>query len=468
MVAGTTRRSGDLRAGLGDLGERDAVDEGVVGRRGAAGVVDRQRGRGVALRVEVDDQHPQPALGQRDGEVDRGRGLADPALLVGDHHDAGARRPRQRLPPQQSRAEQQGLLDGVGQRRVLGRGRHRARSPVQTPGGRRGQRPVDGPADVVSRETTPRPVSGGHFPYRGENPVDNSASQGRSRDRTCCGGQPRRDTALFREKNGHPRPPETLSGSWDRRPDKTGSFSDEDDVDEAAVRASPTGSCALFLRPGPDPNVGVGPASTRTTVVGKDSEFDPMWTTSGSRPPSRRRVAPAAASSSAARRPLHREDDAARAGERQRPGEQPLERGHRARGDHVERPVPVQLLGPAAHHLDLVGQPELRRPPRRGSAYAAAAARAASPAGRGGGSRGPGRAGRHRCRRRRPWRPSGTRSVDDRAVEEVPLPEPRDLTRTEQAALGARAGQQVGVLLGQGEARSEHPRRLRGRRGCFT
>src|SRR6478736_3053049 len=37
------------------------------------------------------------------------------------------------------------------------------------------------------------------------------------------------------------------------------------------------GVAPLFLRPVPDPNVGSAPASTRTTVVGKVSEFDPMW-----------------------------------------------------------------------------------------------------------------------------------------------------------------------------------------------
>lgn len=32
-------------------------------------------------------------------------------------------------------------------------------------------------------------------------------------------GQPSRDLARLREENGHPRPPCTLSGLWDRRPD---------------------------------------------------------------------------------------------------------------------------------------------------------------------------------------------------------------------------------------------------------
>ena len=51
-------------------------------------VVDPERGRGVALRVEVDDQHPQAPERERRGQVHGGRGLPDAALLVGD--DEGA------------------------------------------------------------------------------------------------------------------------------------------------------------------------------------------------------------------------------------------------------------------------------------------------------------------------------------------------------------------------------------------
>ena len=39
--------------------------------------------------IEVDHQHALPDRGQRGGEVDRGGGLADAALLVGDRDDAG-------------------------------------------------------------------------------------------------------------------------------------------------------------------------------------------------------------------------------------------------------------------------------------------------------------------------------------------------------------------------------------------
>ena len=39
---------------------------------------------GVRLRVEIDDERPLAGLGQAGGEIDGGRGLADPALLVRD------------------------------------------------------------------------------------------------------------------------------------------------------------------------------------------------------------------------------------------------------------------------------------------------------------------------------------------------------------------------------------------------
>jgi hypothetical protein len=58
-------------------------------------VLDAERRRGVALRVEVDDQHAQSVLGQSGGHVDGGRRLADPALLVGDREDPGPARPAQ-------------------------------------------------------------------------------------------------------------------------------------------------------------------------------------------------------------------------------------------------------------------------------------------------------------------------------------------------------------------------------------
>ena len=65
----------------------DVVDQAVVDV-GDAGVVRHvQTGRGVALRVEVDHQHPVAVQRERHGEVDRRGGLADAALLVRHAHD---------------------------------------------------------------------------------------------------------------------------------------------------------------------------------------------------------------------------------------------------------------------------------------------------------------------------------------------------------------------------------------------
>ena len=44
---------------------------------------------GVALRIEVDHQHPVAEIGEAGGQVHGGRRLADAALLVGDGDDAG-------------------------------------------------------------------------------------------------------------------------------------------------------------------------------------------------------------------------------------------------------------------------------------------------------------------------------------------------------------------------------------------
>ena len=52
--------------------------------------VDAEAGRGVALRIEVDDQDPLADRRQRGAEIDRGGRLADPALLIGEREDARA------------------------------------------------------------------------------------------------------------------------------------------------------------------------------------------------------------------------------------------------------------------------------------------------------------------------------------------------------------------------------------------
>ena len=47
-----------------------------------------QAGRGVALRIEIDQQRARAGLGQPDGQVDGGGRLADAPFLIGDAKDA--------------------------------------------------------------------------------------------------------------------------------------------------------------------------------------------------------------------------------------------------------------------------------------------------------------------------------------------------------------------------------------------
>ena len=60
-------------------------------------VVDAERGAGIALRVEVDDENLQPLQREGGRDVDRSGGLPDPALLIGDREHPlmhGARQAR--------------------------------------------------------------------------------------------------------------------------------------------------------------------------------------------------------------------------------------------------------------------------------------------------------------------------------------------------------------------------------------
>ena len=92
----------------------DAVDVGVV--------LDAQSGGGVALRIDVDDQHVQAGGRQGGGDVDGRRGLAHAALLVGDGEDPGLLRLRQ-LPAEEPfpalvlvrefAGDGAGIIDGV-------------------------------------------------------------------------------------------------------------------------------------------------------------------------------------------------------------------------------------------------------------------------------------------------------------------------------------------------------------------
>ena len=60
------------------------AEKRLVHRRGAQPMLDAECGAGVALRVEIDDQHPHSVQGQRGREVDGARRLSHAALLVGD------------------------------------------------------------------------------------------------------------------------------------------------------------------------------------------------------------------------------------------------------------------------------------------------------------------------------------------------------------------------------------------------
>ena len=68
--------------------KRRFADQHVIGRAVAVAAIDAEPGRGVALRIEIDDQHALADRGQRRAEIDRGGGLADAALLVGERQDA--------------------------------------------------------------------------------------------------------------------------------------------------------------------------------------------------------------------------------------------------------------------------------------------------------------------------------------------------------------------------------------------
>ena len=87
MVDGAIESRGTA---VGDDGfaQRRFADQHVVGRDAAVAAVDAEAGRGVALRIEIDDQHALADGGERRAEIDRRRGLADAALLVGDGEHA--------------------------------------------------------------------------------------------------------------------------------------------------------------------------------------------------------------------------------------------------------------------------------------------------------------------------------------------------------------------------------------------
>ena len=67
-----------------DRRELLVIGQSIVGRVRPAFAVDAESGRCVALRIEIDDQHALADRSQRGAEIDRRRGLADAALLIGE------------------------------------------------------------------------------------------------------------------------------------------------------------------------------------------------------------------------------------------------------------------------------------------------------------------------------------------------------------------------------------------------
>ena len=49
-------------------------------------MADSETGRRIALRVQIDEQHPATGRSQCGREIDRGRRLADPAFLIRDRN----------------------------------------------------------------------------------------------------------------------------------------------------------------------------------------------------------------------------------------------------------------------------------------------------------------------------------------------------------------------------------------------
>jgi hypothetical protein len=66
-----------------EISEGSPIDEGVVHRAPGLSAIDAEAARGIALRIEVDDEDASALEGQVGRQVDDGRRLADAALLVG-------------------------------------------------------------------------------------------------------------------------------------------------------------------------------------------------------------------------------------------------------------------------------------------------------------------------------------------------------------------------------------------------
>ena len=70
---------------------RGFADQHVVGRAVAVAAIDAEAGRGVALRIEIDNQHTFAYRSECGTKIDRCGGLADAAFLVGERQNARMR-----------------------------------------------------------------------------------------------------------------------------------------------------------------------------------------------------------------------------------------------------------------------------------------------------------------------------------------------------------------------------------------
>src|SRR3546814_6589945 len=95
------------------IGQRRLGAQQVIARKFTLRLADPQSGGGIALRIEIDEQRTPAGRRECGGQIDRGRRLAYPALLVRDRdpdHDYprffGTIRPPNRPAPTNIRSEE--------------------------------------------------------------------------------------------------------------------------------------------------------------------------------------------------------------------------------------------------------------------------------------------------------------------------------------------------------------------------
>ena len=76
-----------------DLAQGFFADQHLVARSCSSAPIDAEPGRGVALGIEIEDQHALADRGERRSKIDGGGRLADAALLVRQGENARARAP---------------------------------------------------------------------------------------------------------------------------------------------------------------------------------------------------------------------------------------------------------------------------------------------------------------------------------------------------------------------------------------